>query len=168
MKKFLITLGLLLFFQMLYAQGYNLIAKKGYREIHYSIGTPLRIKLQNDSLKKIKGYFFKAVENGLYLLSFTKKDTGLYFVPMNHIRSVVKLSRKSRKTILYAAAAGVALTGVFIIASKGSVLTSPMGYVAFIPAFASAFVIFYGLPVSYATELLTKKSTGNGWAFVTH
>jgi hypothetical protein len=87
---------------------------------------------------------------------------------MNHIRSVVKLSRKSRKTILYAAAAGVALTGVFIIASKGSVLTSPMGYVAFIPAFASAFVIFYGLPVSYATELLTKKSTGNGWAFVTH
>jgi hypothetical protein len=43
-----------------------------------------------------------------------------------------------------------------------------MGYVAFIPAFASAFVIFYGLPVSYATELLTKKSTANGWAFVTH
>ncbi|MDB5206329.1 MAG: hypothetical protein JWR72_1404 [Flavisolibacter sp.] len=160
------TLGLLLFFQMLYAQGYNLIAKKGSREIYYSIGSPLRIKLQGDSLKKIRGYLFKAVENGLYLLSFNKTDTGLHFVPMNHIRSVVKLSRKSRKTMLYAAAAGVALTGVFIIASKGSVLSSPMGYVAFIPAFASAFAIVYGLPISYVAELFTKKTTGNGWAFV--
>ena len=166
MKNLLMTLGLLLFFQMLYAQGYNFIAKKGFREIYYSIGSPLRIKLQGDSLKKIKGHFFKAVENGLYLSSFAKNDTGLHFVPINHIQSVVKLSRKSRKTILYAAAAGVGLTGVFILASKCSVLTSRMGYVAFIPAFASALVIAYGLPITYVTELFTKKTTGNGWKFV--
>jgi hypothetical protein len=168
MKKCVIIAGLLLLFQtLLQAQGYNFIAEKGPRRIYYSIGTPLRIRLKNDSLKKIKGYFFKAVKNGVYLSSFQKNDTGLYFAPANHIQSVVKLSRKSRKTVLYAAAAGVALTGVFIAASKGSVFNSPMGYVAFIPAFASAFVIFYGLPISYATELFSKKSTGNGWAFVT-
>jgi hypothetical protein len=167
MIKLLLALGFLLFFQLLNAQGYNFIAKKGSYKFHYSIGSPLRIRLQGDSLKKIKGYFFKAVENGLYLSSFHKNDTALYFVPVNHIQSVVRLSRKSRKTVLYAAASGVALTGVFIIASNGSVLRSPMGYIAFIPAFASAVVVFHGLPISYAVELFTKKSTGRGWTFAT-
>jgi hypothetical protein len=149
------------------AQGYGFVAKKGYKSTFYAIGTPLRIKLQNDSTTKAKGYYTKASREGIYLSPFDDKDTALRFIPVTHIHAVIPLERKARKKILYAAGGGLVLTGILVAATGGSSLDSPMGYILFLPAFASGAVLLYGLPVIYAKEFINKKSVGRGWTFVT-
>lgn len=166
MKAFFIIALLACFFGA-GAQGFGFIAKKDYKTEYYSIGTPLRIKLQNDSASKVKGYFSKATSDGIYLAPFNNNDTTLRFVPLTHIQMVVPLQRRARKKIAYAAGAGLALSGILIAAAGISPLRNPIGYILILPAFASAAIVFYALPVVYAKEFFDKKSIRRGWTFVT-
>lgn len=165
MMKAFVALVLLACLQEIQAQDYSFVAKKGHQSIVYLVGAPLRIQLQNDSFDKVKGYYSKAASDGIYLLPFDKKDTVLRFVPFSHIKTVVRLERKARRDIVIASGAGLALTGGLVAVAGTSSLRTPMGYILFIPAFASATILFYGLPIFYAKEFISKKSTRNGWRF---